>query len=84
MSRLLLLLAIAVLVYLLVRAFRKNSSQKNSSQKNSSAENPGQDQVSAEDMVRCAQCGLHLPKGESVQAQGHFFCSVEHRDAYHK
>ena len=37
-----------------------------------------------EDMVRCAHCGVHLPKGESVQADGQFFCGTEHRDAYRK
>jgi uncharacterized protein len=35
-------------------------------------------------MVRCSQCGVHLPKGESVQADGRFFCCIEHRDAYRK
>ncbi|MCR4304118.1 MAG: PP0621 family protein [Gallionella sp.] len=72
MSRLFLLFAIAVAVYLLVRSFRRNASGKNM---------PGQDETIAEDMVRCAHCGVHLPKGESVQADGKFFCGAEHRDA---
>jgi hypothetical protein len=29
-------------------------------------------------------CGVHLPKGESILAGGHFFCCAEHRDAYRK
>ena len=33
----------------------------------------------AEDMVRCARCGVHLPRGESVAANGDFFCSAEHQ-----
>lgn len=70
MSRLLLLVAIAVVVYLLIRSFRKNA--------------PPQDKLVTEDMVRCAHCGVHLPKGESVQAGGNFFCCAEHRDAYRK
>lgn len=32
-----------------------------------------------EDMVRCAQCSVHLPKGESILSNGEFFCSQEHR-----
>lgn len=32
-----------------------------------------------EDMVRCAHCGVHLPKSESVLSDGEFFCSDEHR-----
>ncbi len=70
MSRLFLLIAIAAVVYLLIRSFRKNA--------------PRQDEAVAEDMVRCAHCGMHLPKGESVQAQGLDFCSAAHRDAYRK
>lgn len=32
-----------------------------------------------EDMVRCAQCGVHLPKSESILSRGSFYCSDEHR-----
>lgn len=32
-----------------------------------------------EDMVRCTQCGVHLPKSEAILSQGEFFCSDEHR-----
>ncbi|MDD2916065.1 MAG: PP0621 family protein [Gallionella sp.] len=69
MSRLLLLIAIAVVIYLLVRSYRRNK--------------PRQDEKIAEDMVRCAHCGVHLPKGESIQANGDFFCSAAHRDNHH-
>jgi uncharacterized protein len=70
MSRLFLLVAIAVVVYLLIKSYRKNV--------------PQQDKTVAEDMVRCVHCGVHLPKGESILAGGHFFCCAEHRDAYRK
>jgi uncharacterized protein len=30
-------------------------------------------------MVRCAQCGLHLPEGEAIREGQRFFCSPEHR-----
>lgn len=33
---------------------------------------------SAEDMVRCARCGVHLPRGESVMSEQRFFCSPQH------
>lgn len=32
----------------------------------------------AQDMVRCAHCGMFLPEAESVLARGHRFCSREH------
>lgn len=70
MSRLLLLIAIAVVVYLLLKSYRKNP--------------PAQDQPVVEDMVRCVHCGVHLPKSESILSGGNFFCSIEHRDAYRK
>ena len=31
-----------------------------------------------EDMVRCARCGVFLPRGESLEARGVRFCSREH------
>ncbi len=68
MSRLLLLIAIVVVIYLLIRAYRKDK--------------PPKDKKIAEDMVCCAHCGVHLPKGESIEAGGHFFCGTEHRDGY--
>lgn len=39
---------------------------------------PGQ---SAQDMVRCAHCGVHLPAPEAVRAGGHSYCSAEHAAA---
>ena len=32
-----------------------------------------------EDMVRCAQCGVHLPRSESLIAGERFYCTPEHR-----
>jgi uncharacterized protein len=31
-------------------------------------------------MVRCAQCGLHIPQGEALEREGHYYCCAEHRD----
>lgn len=70
MSRLIFLIAIVAVAYLLIKSFRKGE-----------VKNDG-DKV--EDMVRCAHCGVHLPRGESIQAEGLFFCSAEHRDATRK
>ena len=66
MSRLLFLLAVIVVVFLLLRSFRRRA--------------PGQDaQGVAEEMVRCAQCGVHLPKSESILAGGNYYCCDAHR-----
>jgi uncharacterized protein len=37
-----------------------------------------------EDMVACAECGLHLPRGEALPGRGGFFCSDTHRAAHEK
>jgi uncharacterized protein len=31
-----------------------------------------------EAMVRCAHCGIHLPRSEAVLVQGQTWCSAEH------
>lgn len=36
----------------------------------------------AEPMVRCAVCGVHAPKSESVIVGVQAFCSVEHAQRY--
>ena len=72
MSRLFFLLAIVVAIYLLVRSYGKNATQQDKSVTKDAAE----------DMVRCAHCGVHLPKSESMLVSGKFFCSAAHRDAY--
>ncbi|MGE5115291.1 MAG: PP0621 family protein [Betaproteobacteria bacterium] len=32
-----------------------------------------------EDMVRCAHCGLHLPRGEALPGRGGLYCGEAHR-----
>lgn len=36
----------------------------------------------AETMVQCAQCGVHLPRSESVAAGELRFCSPDHQRAH--
>lgn len=31
-----------------------------------------------ESMVRCAHCGIHLPRSEALLQGGHTWCSAEH------
>ncbi len=66
MSRLIFLFAIAALVYLLFKSYRK----------------PKQADSKTEDMVRCVHCGVNLPQSESVLDDGQVFCSAAHRDAH--
>ncbi len=35
-----------------------------------------------QDMVTCAHCGIHFPRGEGMVAGGRQFCSETHRDEF--
>jgi len=43
-------------------------------------DDPGRSAAPA-DMVRCAHCGLHVPKGEAVRDGPRSFCCDAHREA---
>lgn len=68
MGKLLLLAAVILAVFWILKVYRKGVDRQ-------SAPPPG----AVEDMVRCAQCGVHLPRSESIVSHGRFFCSEEHR-----
>lgn len=68
MSRLLFFAAIIAVVYFLLKSYRGGQS---------SSKEKAPDR--AEDMVRCAQCGVHLPMSESILSEGKYFCSEAHR-----
>ncbi|MBI2313283.1 MAG: preprotein translocase subunit YajC [Betaproteobacteria bacterium] len=69
MGKLLLLVVVVLLVYWVVKAFSRGLRKQDEPPR----------QAGAEDMVRCDQCGVHLPRSESVTSQGKFFCSDDHR-----
>ena len=65
----LLLALVIVVVYGLYRAHKRKAGR-------SSWRAGG---AAAEDMVRCAQCGVHLPRSESLMNGELFYCTPEHR-----
>ena len=67
--KLLLLIAIGFVVLGLFRAYQRSLGQSSSS----SQEN------AVEDMVKCAHCGVNLPRSEAIYSGGDFFCTPEHR-----
>ena len=74
MTRLLVaVVLVALAVYLLRRALRGGSP------------GPGPDETRAAppagaqgELVRCAQCGVHLPRAEARMTDNRFYCSEEH------
>jgi len=71
LSRLLLLIIAALLVYWVLRNYRKGLLKPHQHR-----------DATGEDMVRCVHCGVNLPKSESFISQGDFFCSQEHQRAH--
>jgi uncharacterized protein len=69
MSRLIFIVAVIGLVYWLLKSYRKSASQDEPSN-------------ATEDMVRCMKCGIHIPKSESLQKDGKYFCCEDHRRSF--
>ena len=42
------------------------------------------DKIEHEPMVRCEQCGLHVPKSRAIEANGHNYCSRKHQRVHAK
>ena len=72
MKFILLLLAVIVLLWLLRGSLRRHRPPPSPPQA------PPQPQA----MLQCAQCGLHLPRDESLPGKGGVFCGEAHRRAF--
>lgn len=72
----LILIVVVVGVLWLMRSLRKPSGQA-----------PTQKPVTPpqqEEMVSCAQCGVHLPRSEALPGRGGVFCGETHRIAFER
>lgn len=69
----LLLLALLVAVFWYLGAGRRARSR--------AAARPSRASKAVE-MVRCAHCGLHLPRGEALTVRSGVFCDAAHREAF--
>jgi uncharacterized protein len=72
MGRLLVAVVLVVLaVWLLRRALRPGGQDKPRDAGQAPASTPGE-------LVRCAQCGVHLPRAEARMSGERLYCSDEH------
>ena len=74
----LLLIAIVLAVLFIARAARQRVANKPP---------PRAPDPATEDepmLLACAQCGTHLPRGESLPGRGGVFCDEAHRAAYER
>jgi uncharacterized protein len=68
--RILLLIAIALLLYVIIsNLVRKSRLEKLSN-------------LQSQKMVKCSQCGVHLAESESLKKGNLFFCSQQHLDEF--
>ncbi len=68
MAKIILLVLAVLIFYWILKGYRRNIERRAAPP----SARPG------EDMVRCAHCGVHLPRSESITTQGKFFCTREH------
>ena len=69
MAKILLVVLGLLLAYWILKGYRKRLDKRE----------PPPPAAGVEDMVRCAQCGVHLPRSESIVTHGKFYCSAEHQ-----
>jgi uncharacterized protein len=74
MGKYIVLVVTVVVLYALIRSSLRRRAAKRSARR----EHQDGPRL-AEDMVRCAHCGIHLPRGECLLANGATYCSAEHR-----
>ena len=68
MGKYLLLIAGVLVVYWILRSRlrRRNDATR-------------QDKTIADDMVRCVECGVYVPRGESLIVSGQYYCCAAHQ-----
>lgn len=75
--RLIIIIVGIALVYLVLKSYFRNLQKPTQAPQ---GRQPGQ----AEDMVRCAVCGVNTPRSEAIFSGGNYFCCDEHRQAHRK
>lgn len=74
MGRILIVIVIFIVIFLLLKHYRKQIPKKDELNEDTPKH--------SENMVRCAHCGVHLPKGESIAIDHKHYCSEAHRRAH--
>lgn len=69
MFKILLLIAIGFVALAVIRTYQRSLNKPPTSRR----------EPVVEDMVKCAHCGVNLPRSEAILSSGEFFCTPEHR-----
>jgi len=67
--KILLLIVIGFAVWAVIRAYQRSLDKPSA---------PARENT-VEDMVKCAHCGVNLPRSEAIYSSGDFFCTPEHK-----
>jgi uncharacterized protein len=70
LGKLLFLIGLGFVIYLLFKNYQRSLNRPG---------NPPEARRGPEDMVKCAHCGVNLPRSEAIFSQGEFFCTPEHQ-----
>ncbi len=70
MLKILLLIAIGFVVLAVIRSYQRSLNKPSA---------PAKRETIVEDMVKCAHCGVNLPRSEAIYSGGDFFCTPEHK-----
>lgn len=69
----LLLIGVAALVWLVRRAFAPASDRRDAARE--TRDEPARE---VDELVRCAHCGVHVPRVDALSQHGRHFCGPEH------
>ena len=65
----LLLIVIGFAVWAVLRAYQRSLNKPPEATR----------EKTVEDMVKCAHCGVNMPRSEAIYSGGEFFCTPEHK-----
>lgn len=72
------ILIIAILFIARIAARHKQNSEIDNDQPKQAKKRGAPPVEHAENMVRCAHCGIHMPRSEAVLSGGNTWCSTDH------
>ncbi|WP_454675491.1 PP0621 family protein [Achromobacter pestifer] len=81
MGKLLFWVVLIIAVLFVARIAARMAAARQADEKKSARRNPppaAPKPAAPESMVRCAHCGIHLPRSEAVLQNGLTWCSTEH------
>ncbi len=76
MGKLLFWIAAIIVVLFVIRLINHQKAKERQKPKSSEKPSVGK----SEEMVRCAHCGVYLPRSDALLKDGHLWCSQKHAD----